>query len=223
MIKPSLSDIIKAQDAAASKLSLKEPAPFRYSDAEWTIIANELPAGGDVDQIRIDLEACCSAYRLILINDMKDYGKHRDSYWRFLADKARQLLKEWPTELTFTWETKGHESIQTAEPLLLDLRRLVAQLEERATPSAPPPRKGPAPVERDILVGHLIWIWVHLGGTLGTSTSAISGMAGGKIVRFLVAAANPVLEKKMTLEAARALVRKYKQHNEPPFDESGRR
>jgi hypothetical protein len=203
------------------EIPLPEADFFRYSDKQWARIEAELPnvLPDDVtlDKMRIWLEAQCGSYRIAVF--AIELHKREKIELRRFATEAQNMLDKWPETLMPARYPSDHQSEKFAESEYVKFRNIVGWLQEKAN-SSRKPRKGPNPFGRDLLVCNLIWDWARLGCSVGASTSADGMSAGGPLVRFLLAAANPVLEKEMTANAARTLVRKYKKYNSPPFDES---
>jgi hypothetical protein len=226
MNKPSDADKRIAEDTRQSDSDIvSRDQRVRYTDEQWAAISKELPekidlagvGAADVEDVRAKLERECNAYLTILKIDVKNFIRSENAAWTKLALKARALLESWPSQLTTTANLNNYGK-EAPEPLWEDLKILVERLEDQAKSSIPLP-KGPRPVERDALVFKLIFNWALLGGNVGTSTSAYTKEAGGPLVRFLIAAANPVLRKnKLSPDGVRALVRKYKQKNKPPYN-----
>ena len=222
MKKPSDADKKNAAETQQSEFGFVFPDPlFRYTDEQWVKISAELPEDlyldeigfSDLDGLRFNLEMDCNGYLFLLNINIRNYQRRLDLMQARLANNARSLLESWPPDLAFTFDFEN-DCEEIPEPLLEDLKRLVEQLEDKAKSSLPL-RKGPHPMERNILVSNLIWVWEAIGGNVGTSTSADGRRAGGPLIRFIIAAANPVLEQKLTPHAARALVRKYKEDHKP--------
>jgi hypothetical protein len=194
-------------------------AEFAYSDDEWSKIIAELPENVDLCAIRFQMEMICLGHVMML--QIKDWHERRENSLKKFNKKADELLELWPSQLKARVDVlrEGHPIIPI--PQYVAFQEIVEWIKEQATPPHPP-KRGPRPFARDTFIRKLIFLWAQIGGSLGTSTSPVYGRATGPIVRFLIAAANPVLEKNLSPDAARTLVRKYRKYNKPPYGELSR-
>jgi len=186
--------------------------PFQYSGAQWSSIARELPPGADHDAMRLHLEAICGVYvqgRIYSNRPLptldEEIGNHRR-----VARLSRELASAYTEEII---TGPPLETEQRRERVLRELSELAAHCDHTAEYFVEAKRRGrPGPkgdVSKDLLLSNLLSLWSESGGAIQTSTSR-DGSEGGPLVRFIIAAAKPVLGSAFTPGAARAFVRKQK-------------
>jgi hypothetical protein len=194
---------------------------FRYTDLQWALIVGELPDDADMDEVRCYCEAICDIYQLH--DSMLKANKSQKKHLAQFAKKAGAVLEIWPRQLLVRPISNPNQPADVGPRLATSQYYTLLETQvwaKEKSKLARAPKKGPDYFARNLFIWRLIFYWARLGGPVTTEKSPVSGIAGGKLIRFLVAAANPVLKKRLTPAAADSEVRKYRANNNPPYAES---
>lgn len=199
-------------DNTASDSDNLDCEPFRYTEAQWQAVVAALPEGVDLDVVRSALEGLCGGYLHVNRVDPVGHAMKYKSAHKMLLERAVALQETW-RELPNTWEEPDDNSRKIMHPLYREYCDFVQRLrKEVAKTTAIPTHKVPKFFNRDWFVFDLINGWARHGGNIGTSVD-INSKSTGPLVKFLVAAVAPVLDKPLTHHAAREVVRKFKRQN----------
>ena len=167
---------------------------FSYSAEQWDAITKHLHAGDDDASIRKRLEAIGLRYRLAMRADA-------DSDRRLGQDRRQETLKRVRSLLGYLEDVPADEKHGLERPLAMvkawiesDDMRLIEKAESADKPA-----------KRDV-VAHVLNVWKVM---LQQPVPKGGGNINGPTVRFLIAAANPILGEDLIKngEAARKLIK----------------
>jgi hypothetical protein len=182
---------------------------FRYTDLQWKEIEAELRPSLRAKYVRFELELACNRYLKSLRSGPPDNAQRR-KLWLKQLSLARKMIATWPDDWA-QWSDFTVVETDLRDPALQELHSLLKEIEKRVEYYDQRVRKGPRLIERDVLISFFIQYWSReLGNPIGASVSSTDGEASGPLLRFLMAGANPVLEKPMSKHACRAVIRKLK-------------
>jgi len=177
---------------------------FRYTDEQWARIEEQLPENYTRPKygpgVRSFITNASSRYKEGVETGVVTWMKDHENELRGLADQARALVDAYPSSFYYLHFAEDGQR----EKLIEDLSKLAEQADLHADQVSTEMQGSKTKLYlRNEFVQKLIQIYVSTGGEL---TDTI----GGRFTRFLRAATDPVLDKKLTDPAARELFRKYK-------------
>jgi len=212
---------------------MRDGHQFRYSEDQWAKIVPDLPPRAlrlDIRRYMEDAISINKTNRAIESKHPVQTLGHKIKAHRRLARAARELVEAYdervfetiwdrsqpaPTKQLARWR---REAIKDRKSLLDGVSKLAeghekivkALVRRKATG-----RSGPkGDLKQDYLLEGLIAFWIGAGGRVASTVRAKRGEDGSKVdgplVRFLINASSPVLEKPISRNRARYVIRKVK-------------